>query len=201
MGILNVRTFVITQLTVTLFTYGGKRLLNDTGTPICVEYLKPRGSYRGADNSFPRPRRKQVRKHVRDARDFNNIWTHIKVFFLQGKASKEIHAILTETLACFIPGRAKDLSAPCIFHCQVGKMLYCLIWYVVCFKLINVAHLIFFCLKTLSVPSSILLMVLWRFLCSLFPCIDWRLAVIGTEGRANCLQCWTQITNWQDLAP
>ena len=33
-------------------------------------------------------------------------------FFLQGKAPKKIHAILTETLACFIPGRAKDLSAP-----------------------------------------------------------------------------------------
>ena len=28
------------------------------------------------------------------------------------KAPKEIHAILTETLACFLPGRAKDLSAP-----------------------------------------------------------------------------------------
>jgi len=32
-------------------------------------------------------------------------------FFLQGKAPKEIHAILTETLACFLPGRTKDLSA------------------------------------------------------------------------------------------
>jgi len=32
-------------------------------------------------------------------------------FSLQGKALKEIHAILTET-ACFLPGRAKDLSAP-----------------------------------------------------------------------------------------
>jgi len=36
----------------------------------------------------------------------------IKFFFLKGKAPKEIHAILTETLACFLPGRAKDLSAP-----------------------------------------------------------------------------------------
>ena len=36
-------------------------------------------------------------------------------FFLQGKAPKEIHAILTETLACFLPGRAKDLSAHRIF--------------------------------------------------------------------------------------
>ena len=50
-----------------------------------------------------------------DARDFNNIETRdvIKFFSpLQGKAPKEIHAILTETLACFLPFRAKDLSAP-----------------------------------------------------------------------------------------
>jgi len=49
-----------------------------------------------------------------DARDYN-IETRpvIKFFFsLQGKAPKEIHAILTETLACFLHGRAKDLSAP-----------------------------------------------------------------------------------------
>ena len=33
-------------------------------------------------------------------------------FFLLGKAPTEINAILTEILACFLPGRAKDLSAP-----------------------------------------------------------------------------------------
>jgi len=33
---------------------------------------------------------------------------------LQGKALTEIQAILTETLACFLPGQAKDLSAPYI---------------------------------------------------------------------------------------
>ena len=36
---------------------------------------------------------------------------HQGFIFLQGKAPKEIRAILTETLACFLPGRAKDLSA------------------------------------------------------------------------------------------
>jgi len=41
-------------------------------------------------------------------------------FFLQGKAPKEIYAILTETLACFIPGRAKDLSAPLYFMAGTG---------------------------------------------------------------------------------
>ena len=72
--------------------------------------------YRGADKSLARPGRKQARKHVRHARDFNKIETRaaIKLFFLQGKARKEIHAILTETLACFLPGRAKDLSAPLV---------------------------------------------------------------------------------------
>jgi len=39
---------------------------------------------------------------------------------LQGKAPKEIHAILTETLACFFLGRAKDLSAPPVIA-QLGK--------------------------------------------------------------------------------
>jgi len=70
--------------------------------------------YRGADKSLARPGRKQARRYVRDARDFNNIETRavIKIFPLQGKAPKEIHAILKETLACFLPGQAKDLSAP-----------------------------------------------------------------------------------------
>jgi len=68
----------------------------------------------GAGKSLARPGRKEARKHVRDARDFNNIERRdvIKLFFLQGKAPKEIHAILTEILACFLPDRAKDLSAP-----------------------------------------------------------------------------------------
>ena len=71
-------------------------------------------NYRGADKSLTRTGRKQARKHVSDARDLNNIKMRvvIKFFFppLQGKAPKEIHAILTETLACFLPGRAKDLQ-------------------------------------------------------------------------------------------
>ena len=54
---------------------------------------------RGADKSLARPGRKQARKHVRDAHDFNNIetWAVTKFFFppLKGKVPKEIHAILT----------------------------------------------------------------------------------------------------------
>ena len=69
--------------------------------------------YRGADKSLARPGRKQARKHVRHARDFNNIETRavIKSPPPQGNEPKEIHAIMTETLACFLPGLAKDLSA------------------------------------------------------------------------------------------
>jgi len=60
----------------------------------------------GADKSLARPGRKQARKHVRDACDFNNIETRavIKFFSLQGKAPKEIQTILTEILAYFPPG-------------------------------------------------------------------------------------------------
>jgi len=70
---------------------------------------------RGADKSLARPGRKQARKRVRDARDFNNIETRavIKLFFLLGKAPKEIQAILTEILARFLPGRAKPYQDPC----------------------------------------------------------------------------------------
>jgi len=69
--------------------------------------------YRGADKSLARPERKQSRKHARDARDFNKIETRafIKFRALQSKAPKEIRAILTETLDCFFPSQAKDLSA------------------------------------------------------------------------------------------
>jgi len=68
--------------------------------------------YRGANKSLARLGRKRARKYVRDARDFDNIETQavIKFVFLQGKAPKEIHAILTATYTCFLPGRAKDLS-------------------------------------------------------------------------------------------
>ena len=68
---------------------------------------------RGADKSLAQPGRKQPRKHVRRRARFQQ---HVDAsfhhfFFLHGKAPKEIHAILSETLACFLPGRAKDLSA------------------------------------------------------------------------------------------
>ena len=80
--------------------------------------------YRAADKFLARPGRKQHRKHVRDARDFNNIETRAVIVFLfrHGKEPKEIHAILTEILACFLSVRAKDLSAPCT---RVGHKSSC----------------------------------------------------------------------------
>ena len=69
--------------------------------------------YRGADKSLDRTGTKQARKHVRYARFQQNRDANChQGFFLQSKAPKEIHAILTETLTCFLPGRAKDLPAP-----------------------------------------------------------------------------------------
>jgi len=75
-----------------------------------------KGANTGADKSLARPERKQAQKQVRGARDFNNIETQAVIKspppHMQGKAPQEIYAILTETLACFLPGRSKDLSAP-----------------------------------------------------------------------------------------
>ena len=87
--------------------------LNHYRDHLCFTVLLLSVFYRSADKSLARPGRKQARKHVRDARDFNNIETRavIKFPFLRGKAPKEIHAILTETLDCTLPGRANDLSA------------------------------------------------------------------------------------------
>ena len=42
-------------------------------------------------------------------------------FFLQDKAPKEIHAIMTETLACFPPGGTNDLSAPQYLYRETQK--------------------------------------------------------------------------------
>ena len=84
------------------------------GTRQCGKSLV-NGLYLGADKSLARPGREQARKHVRDARDFNNIETRAVIkffFFLQSKVPKEIYAMLTETFAFFFPGWAKDLSAP-----------------------------------------------------------------------------------------
>ena len=70
---------------------------------------------RGADKSLARPGKEtgsqacQERARLQQHRDAN---CHQVFFFWQGKAPKKIHVILTETLACFLPGQAKDLTAP-----------------------------------------------------------------------------------------
>jgi hypothetical protein len=63
-----------------------------------------------------------------DARDFNNIETRavIKFFFLQGKAPKETHAILTEKLGEHAPSYATVKtgwpSLNAVVTCYTGYM-------------------------------------------------------------------------------
>jgi len=89
---------------------------------LCVSSSHLTQYYRGAYKSLARLGRKQARKHVKEARYFNNIETRAVIkFFLQGKAPKEIHAILTDTIACFLPGRTKDfITTPVIFIFVLG---------------------------------------------------------------------------------
>ena len=65
--------------------------------------------------SLARPGRKQARKHVKQQARFQqhrDASCHQDFFFLQDKEPNEIRAILTETIACFLPGQTKELSAP-----------------------------------------------------------------------------------------
>jgi hypothetical protein len=90
----------------------------------------------GADKSLARPGRKQAWKYVRGACDFKNIKMRaVSKFFpaRQGPEGNSHH--LTETLACFLPGRAKDLSAP-LYVCYIHLLAHCFnimqcIWYCV----------------------------------------------------------------------
>ena len=101
--------------------------LSPAESDVCV------GSYRGAGKSLARPGRKQARKHVRERAISTTSRRELSSsFFLQGKAPKEIHTILTETLACFLPGRAKDLSAHLTFRQE--RRFYCEV------KLFEVLH-------------------------------------------------------------
>ena len=85
---------ILELLSINIYTY---QFYN-----ICVRT----GCYRGADKSLARPIRKQIRKHNRRRARFQQ---HRDASCHQ--VTKDIHAILTETLACFFLGRAKDLSA------------------------------------------------------------------------------------------
>jgi hypothetical protein len=90
----------------------------------------------GADKSLAQPGKKQARKDVRGGRDFNDIESRavIKFYFFSARqAPKETDAILTETLACFLPGRAKDLSATLVHSSEqrirrisVRRISYCM---------------------------------------------------------------------------
>jgi len=76
------------------------------------------GSYRDADKSLARPRRKQARKNVRDARDFNNIETRaaIKFFFSarQGAEGNSRHSDINISLFPSWPG-LRTYQHPCKF--------------------------------------------------------------------------------------
>ena len=60
-------------------------LRTSSGNLCDIRYTTPRHNFiytRTADKSLARPGRKQARKHVRDARDFNNIETRALIKFL-----------------------------------------------------------------------------------------------------------------------
>ena len=92
-------------------------------TCVLVIYIPPTGKFKfsisarydiwGADKSLARPEGNKLRSmsgtHMISTTMRCELSSSV---FPQGKALKEIHAILTETLAFFPPGWAKDSTAP-----------------------------------------------------------------------------------------
>jgi hypothetical protein len=64
----------------------------------------------GTCKSLSRPGKNEDQKRVRDARNFITSSASFHHVFPAEQGAEQIHAILTEILACFLPGRAKNLS-------------------------------------------------------------------------------------------
>jgi hypothetical protein len=80
----------------------------------CLCFEASAAKYGGADNSLARPGKETSSEACQGRARFQHRDSSSHQVFsppLQGKAPKEIHGILTETLACFLPVRAKNLSA------------------------------------------------------------------------------------------
>ena len=86
-------------------------------------------NYRGADKSLARPGRKQARKHVRDARDFNNIETRaaIKCFFPPARQGAEGNSRHSDRNTRHLSHPQSD-AASCSVETDLLKLLQRL-WY------------------------------------------------------------------------
>ena len=65
-----------------------------------------------ADKSLARPGRKGSMSGASEISTTSRRGRSSNLFSCKTIRRRKFHAILTETLACFLPGRAKDLSAP-----------------------------------------------------------------------------------------
>ena len=70
--------------------------------------------YRGADKSLPDQEANKlgITSGTRAISTTSRRELLSSTFPCKARSRKKIHAILTETLACFLPGLVKDLSAP-----------------------------------------------------------------------------------------
>jgi len=72
----------------------------------------------------------------------------------EGKAPKEIYAILTVTLVCFLPGRAKDLSAILYLAYTIINMTDIKIHYILQKQTNRILHILRTYIATFSVFQS-----------------------------------------------
>jgi len=99
----------------------------DAGLPVWEAVSSFLWFYRGADKSLARPGRKQANVSVRMTRiSFGALPSRKKKNLMTARVSMLLKSRtpLTCLRACFLPGRAKDLSAPRHRRCTLHRQVY-----------------------------------------------------------------------------
>ena len=105
----------VSQFLITVFQQASKKHDFAHLRSIVHYVLETSLLHRGVDKYLPRPGMKKSRKHWRARfQQHRDASYHQVFFFLQGKAPKEIHAILTETLASFFLVGVRTYQHPCM---------------------------------------------------------------------------------------
>ena len=88
------------------------------------------GLYQGADKSLARPGTKQARKHVRDARDFNNIETRAVKFFFFPSARQDAEGNSRHSdrnISLFPSWSGQGLISIPVQHCHLVSLIHILL--------------------------------------------------------------------------
>jgi len=114
-----------------ILSLGGflRRLVRSAGLQVLLVSILCQ--YRGADRSLTRSGRKQARKHVRDARDFNNIETRAVIrffFFSKARHRRKFTPFLQKHYLVSFLVRLRTYQHPCTTFCHRFRAFFRSSW-------------------------------------------------------------------------